>query len=220
MVLTMLFVAHDTISTTKNDLNSPFLRLPAEMRNRIYIYVLASKQPLTFTCSKPHFRYESPWNNVGQFTNVKCIMSRRTRLNLALLSVCRRIYFEVSLLQFILNTVRCISLQVLAQLPSLLSAEQRSVIRVLHLVTVIGQRRKLNKLVDPHDAWNATFEALLPGVREIVVELGEHPFFDMASEVRGYMDGLGEWLKGRNGDGDRVKITWAEPWDYCADTAV
>jgi hypothetical protein len=143
-------------------------------------------------------------------------MPQRARGDVALLSVCSRIHYEASLLPFTLNPIRCTSLQTLAQLPSLLTVEQRSTYKVLHLVTVVGQRRKLNRILDTHDPWNTTLRELLPGVQEIVVELGEYPGeWEFKDDIEEYMEDLGEWLKSGDGGDDKVKVTWEEFWHHC-----
>jgi len=99
-------------STKTNQLRSPFLRLPAELRNRIYGYTLA------------YGTLEVPsWSQWGQLP----------LLDVGLLRTCRQIHAETTMLFYSLNTFRLNNNMDLVTLTACLNAEKRSVIRRLDL---------------------------------------------------------------------------------------
>lgn len=112
-------------SATLNDAKSPLLRLPAELRNQIYIYAIKSR-PYEFSIIKPN----SP--------------NRRARIKhrangVALAQVCRKLYHETAMLPFILNSFFCANWYVCEVLHKLLTPSQRAEVRELG-VKVAGDR--------------------------------------------------------------------------------
>ncbi len=75
-------------SARQNQQQSPLLRLPPELRNKIYGYVLGGKV-FQFRSEKYHELVKS---------------SMKKKQNLALLGVCRQVYAETALLPFTLST--------------------------------------------------------------------------------------------------------------------
>ena len=104
---------------TRNSSASPFLRLPPEIRVRIYSLVLGGQQ-LWISHSGCRIRFGTPgksqlgpssqyfhrWGTFGHFTAepLSSINPFSSTLHLGLLRVCRQIYIETALLPYALNT--------------------------------------------------------------------------------------------------------------------
>ena len=104
---------------TLNHSTSPFLRLPAEIRVRIYSLVLGGQQLwISHTSSKlrcgepgktslgPSSQYFHRWGKFGHYTAEPLSSANpfSSTLHLGLLRVCRQMYTETALLPYALNT--------------------------------------------------------------------------------------------------------------------
>ncbi|KAF2831205.1 hypothetical protein CC86DRAFT_269165, partial [Ophiobolus disseminans] len=105
-------------STERNDHDSPLLRLPGELRNRVYEFVL-HQNPRRYLRS---FQTSSMWH---QGPNLR---------NLSILSVCKKTHHDTALLPFALNTFRCDALHVFEGMLSTMTMTQRQAITSLHLM--------------------------------------------------------------------------------------
>ena len=109
-------------SAHQNQRESPFLRLPAELRNKIYGYVLGGKD------------YKSPFWQAFESSQDELL---RDKESLSLLSVCRQIYKETSILPFQLNTFQFEHQSDLSAWIKTLLPGQRDAIRALKYFTYI-----------------------------------------------------------------------------------
>jgi len=121
-------------SSLQNQHNSPLLRLPAELRNQIYAYVLGNLiiRPKP---SKSLNQYGSPTPGLKlRAAGASLEDEERATRFLALTQTCRQVYAETKLLPFTLNAfdLRCLS-----QLPDFiynLSSWQRNAVVLVHVL--------------------------------------------------------------------------------------
>jgi hypothetical protein len=138
---------------------SSFLRLPAELRNQIYAYILGG-ETFNIHC----------WRRYTPFGFATRIMRKRT-LFLALLAVSRQLHAETRLLPFRLNAVRFKSQDAFDSWLDKFALDQQEAIQNVRLVTwmarhmVEGQswRSKPLKEVLP--------VLRLPGLRKVEIEV-------------------------------------------------
>lgn len=152
-----------TVSVRHRKALSPLLRLPGELRNRIYFYVFAEEQ----------FRLAKYGFNTHMFPYI----NRRENMEphpyrLGLLSVCRQIYAEVALLPFIMGTVEIDNVETLEEMSFRLTTSQCSAIRTLRLTTPLGGNANIVKLfVSKSRKRGLWLKNYLHGVRKVEVEI-------------------------------------------------
>ncbi|KAH9879390.1 hypothetical protein J1614_002830 [Plenodomus biglobosus] len=102
--------------THANQQNSPLLRLPAEIRNRIYSFVFCTEPILicfvTSYATRAVDKCPIPTSIRRRPSHI-----HYSRLNLALIETCRQAYFECRLLPFLLNTFEGFPEAILAAFP-------------------------------------------------------------------------------------------------------
>lgn len=150
-------------------IESPLLRLPRELRNRIYFYVFTGEQ----------FQMERQGFNTLMFPYIDRRQKTISQLYcLGLLSVCRQIHAEAALSSFTIGTIVIDNIETLEELQYRLTAAQRSAIRTLRLVTPLGGNANIVRLFvsksRKRELWLRNY---LPGVRKVVIEV-----------VKGYTD--------------------------------
>jgi hypothetical protein len=156
------FVIPEISSETKmtsSDQFSPLLRLPAELRNHIYSYVLGG-ETFDIHC----------WRRYTPFGFTTRIIKKRTNF-LALLAVNHQIHAETYFLPFHLNAFRFKSQDAFHSWLDKFSVDQQDAIREVHLVTWMarhmvegeGWRSKALDEVVPLER--------LPGLRRVEVEV-------------------------------------------------
>ncbi|KAH7076568.1 hypothetical protein BKA63DRAFT_411359, partial [Paraphoma chrysanthemicola] len=112
-------------STIRNDLNSPLLRLPGEIRNLIYGYVLCEGS----------YEIRHSWRNL----TFAFYIQRKVHYRLSLLAVCRRTYEETALLSFSLNKFSFVETYALEEyLIRNLHVAQRNAIRSIGITVFPG----------------------------------------------------------------------------------
>jgi len=209
-------------STERNDRDSPLLRLPSELKNLIYEYVLTVSYPLCFT------RKKHPTKKTKKSRDKKLL--RGVQYDLSLLRVCRKIHHDTALLPFSLNTIQCDSLMVVQRLRMHLSAEQRQAVRVFRMKANLQHRDKLKRHLSGEAPKVESLSTSLPALRCVELELenrpdppGYWPFYNRMTEsdrdrcndvTRAFMDLLGRWVRAEN-DAE-VHITWEGKWFWSA----
>lgn len=187
-------------SMDRNARASPLLRLPAELRNRVYEYVL----------------YKGTyWFNRERATTSKRPIEIVPRIanRLSLLRVCRQTYAETALLPFSLNTFCVRARTVHDCLPILLKPVQRHAITKLRLPFIVLKRERdvqlckyvLHILFEVYGE-SLAFHDQLKGLQKIIasiaVDAGYVSRFSISIEALGKTrDTLRQWLeKGNNKD--------------------
>lgn len=94
-------------SARLNEIESPLLRLPAEIRNKVYAYVLSGEKSVLYTSRG---------------------VSKQWAMCLAVTSVCRQMHFEAHLLPFKLNRFCFNSREHYRDFVTKTSSKQRSVV--------------------------------------------------------------------------------------------
>jgi hypothetical protein len=110
-------------STLRNRLDSPLLRLPAELRNKIYGYVLTQEA----------IRVAGPWGCDTCTRPLWVQHAHYPRHILNILEVCQQTYTEGRLLVFSLNQHVGDHLAIHEHVDKILTAEQRSALKEVHL---------------------------------------------------------------------------------------
>ncbi|KAF1912549.1 hypothetical protein BDU57DRAFT_542374 [Ampelomyces quisqualis] len=108
---------------TRKDRESPFLRLPGEIRNLIYLYI----------CSDDTYVFIKAFNT----NRIYRISSRPHGLGIIL--VCRQIHRETDLLLYQLNEFHCIGLQACEMLHTKFNMAQRAAIRRLSVELTLDE---------------------------------------------------------------------------------
>jgi hypothetical protein len=150
-------------SAERNDRESPLLRLPGELRNRIYGYVFDGSI-LSF---------------VRSLVNV--VLSQPIAPGLPLTRVCRKLHKETALVPFKSMVVECSTLDTFNGLVSRLNQAQRQSLTSLRLYVRLHTRD-----VDNFLEWMAlagqSFSKMFPGVRKVQVynSLGEDVGYNSA----------------------------------------
>ena len=90
---------------------SPFLRVPAELRNRIYDFVFGVPQSVMISFTPYKYRYEAVGNSrrrgniSGGYSQRSCCLGEEHHdTNMALLRSCKQIYGETASLPYALHT--------------------------------------------------------------------------------------------------------------------
>lgn len=102
-------------SAERNAQESPLLRLPPELRNRIWTYVLSTKDDITPDADGKDFK----WN--------------LEEIHLDIIGVCRQTYAETAMLPFALGSFRFRNFNRMQQLLDITFPEQRSAISKIKL---------------------------------------------------------------------------------------
>lgn len=87
---------------TRNASTSPLLRLPPEIRLRIYKYVFGG-QRLWIDCHRHKYRNSYATHLGARFCHFNITENSNRRLDIRLLRVCRQIFTEAALLPYTLN---------------------------------------------------------------------------------------------------------------------
>jgi len=168
------------LSTARNALCSPLLKLPAELRNQIYAEVIRETlYPFSRCC--PHQRcccYGIKESSLG-FLSLRCI---------GLLITCRQITMEANLLQFELNCFGCFTS------PSMLHKFLRKVSSRRQTVTSLRLMLDLS-----FSAWNTMYQwdklaVILPGLERVEVELRKPRYGTTMLRFEGRKARVKEWL--------------------------
>jgi hypothetical protein len=191
-------------STARNDLASPFLSLPGELRNQIYGYLLTSDMPLCIT------RRRSPDNKHRRSRGLALLSGGPP--GLAIMTVCRKTYQETKLLPFIFNTIQINSLAILERMYTRISLEQRQCVEEFRLVTQVEHYDNIIKLLSSKTPRLTT---ILPNVRSVSVTVlghqwsfGRYPNLDMMDCLESFLlREDGEELR-RAYDGDSLPLDW------------
>jgi hypothetical protein len=125
-----------------------FLRLPAELRNQIYTYIL-SGETFSIHC----------WRRYTPFGFATRILRKR-RLFLALLAVSRQLHSETRLLPFRLNTFRFKSQDAFDSWLDKFASDQQEAIQNIRLVTWMARH-----MVEGQSWRSKPLEEVLPVVR-------------------------------------------------------
>lgn len=149
-------------STVRNDVNSPLLRLPGELRNRIYEEVFYMG---TFTFSARFVTYSKPGPNFfGRPTPEPHLF--------ALLRVCKKIHSETADLNLVL-AVNTFSFNLLYRLSAFfvhLTPEQLALISSIDVEVKLGTAHGIKWFVD---GWKErgmnSLRDVMPGVRRVYV---------------------------------------------------
>lgn len=152
-------------SAKRNDRESPLLRLPVEIRNKIYTYVFRNDVhcfhiPL-------HGFLLSP-------ARPRLVLKKPASAQLALLSVCRKVYRDAALLPFSLNLFVFDEVTDLGFLRSRFTAAQRQAIARICLVAPLSHLRIVGLFMDLVDLNGARFRGLLPNVQVVYIEVSDH----------------------------------------------
>jgi len=210
-------------STERNDRVSPLLRLPGELKNHIYEYVLTVSYPLCFS-RKKHATKKTKKSRDKKLLRV-------IQFDISLLHVCRKIHHDTALLPFSLNTIQCDSLMVVQRLQTHLSVEQRQAVRVFRMKANLQHRDKLKRHLSGEAPKVESLSTSLPALRHVELELESRPeppsrywpFYNRMTEVdrnrcndvtRAFMDLLGRWVRAEN-DAE-LHITWEGKWFWSA----
>jgi hypothetical protein len=182
-------------SATLNDGESPLLRLPGEIRNRIYTYVIKFR-PYEFAIVKP--------DSTGRRARLK------HRANGVQLSrVCRRLYHETAMLPFSLNEFCCANFYVCEVLHKLFTTTQRAAMRKL-IVKVAGDkfwptRMYLHTVIQSGFALSQHY----PNLDRVVVR-SYYTVDNPGGRVRGIIEGkrtlLTEWFTKGEKEGFEVEF--------------
>ena len=103
-----LFQKHGVVPAAQNEImnrnvsTSPLLRLPPEIRLRIYKHVFGG-QRLWMDFRRPKYKYGDGTHLGGRFTYLNMDMDTNGKLDIGLLRVCRQIFTEAALLPYALN---------------------------------------------------------------------------------------------------------------------
>jgi hypothetical protein len=189
-------------SAARNAVESPLLRLPAEIRNEIYTYVL-TESPATYIFS--HSRRLETGRVVGR-------AFRTAPHHVALLATCRQLHFDTRGLPFqYKNGLQFSGLRVFEITMLRLLPHQRDAVRRIEIKNVVFNT--INGMVDRavkrgHDDLRSIF----PNAREVEVSMHYFPSARSVPRYQGYVlapllaaqDSLSEtkfvsWLKGSNG---------------------
>lgn len=138
---------------------SPLFRLPAEIRNQIYAYILGG-ETFNIYCWRRYKPY-------GFATRIL----RKRKFFLALLAVCRQLHSETRLLPFSLNAFSFTSQDAFRSWLDKFSLDQQKTIQKIHLVTWMARH-----MVEG-EGWRSKplNEVLplvrLPGLRKVEIEV-------------------------------------------------
>ncbi|KAF2831383.1 hypothetical protein CC86DRAFT_463281 [Ophiobolus disseminans] len=139
--------------------NSPFLLLPAELRNQIYASAL-SGEIFDVHC----------WRRYTPFGFATRVIKKRTNF-LSLLSVCRQLYVETRLLPLHFNAFRFKSQDAFHSWFNKFSEDQQAAIKEVHLVTWMARHMVEGEgwISKPLDT--AFPVERLPGLKRVEVEV-------------------------------------------------
>ena len=130
----------NTLSTTRNSTESPLLRLPGELRNRILGYVVGGHIVVLF--DSPRSRPAgAPSGLPLQFRFTACSQTnfhdsygmKRVSQSLTVTLVCRQLYFESAPLLFEINSFNFRSVQAFELFAETLTSRQRSAIKTISI---------------------------------------------------------------------------------------
>jgi hypothetical protein len=147
-------------STERNNRESPLLRLPSKIRNRIYEYVL-TQGTFTFAVKRiPRIRRGPfiPDLDLGE-------LPTKPLPDLALASTCRRIHDEAALFALSLNTIHCTSIYALSWLPHYLNIRQRHSIRDIFFTITSSSTNELSLELSTAGLEATSLGNMLPGVQ-------------------------------------------------------
>jgi hypothetical protein len=180
-------MARLSILTARNATASPLLRLPGEIRNKIYAYALDNVEYQLFK-EVPRFTAPQQAYVIARTTKP----TRRPLRHLALLGVCRQIHHEAELLPFHLTKLHITSLASFRYF-SAFTPKQRAAITKMHLCLTWH---------DTLHRWNELFKGdfegrmladLMLGVRTVVLHL--HEPSDYAGLAWGWSGEFGEGFR-------------------------
>jgi hypothetical protein len=139
--------------------SSAFLRLPAEVRNQIYAYIL-SGEAFSIHC----------WRRYAPFGIATRIL-RKQKNFLALLAVCHQIHAETRLLPFQLNAFRFKSQDAFKSWLDKFGRDQKEAIQEVHIVTWMARH-----MVEGESWMSKSLDAVFPvdslfGLRRVEVEV-------------------------------------------------
>lgn len=157
-------------TSAQNQTNSPLLRLPSEMRTKIFIYACTTNEVIELRSCKPPVAA----NTKDEDTEMKDIDQKAPTKLFPLLLTSRQLYTETSLLPFTHNTVHCTNLWDLRICQSRMTRAQRSAIRVFKLRWHTAECC-LWEISHPSHAFKTSSSAIgmLTGLEKVVVAGGE-----------------------------------------------
>jgi hypothetical protein len=184
-------------STEQNRRDSPLLRLPGELRNKIYEHVLFEGE------------YSNRDVNASDAINGKnppCerLLSDSIPNRLGALRICQQTYEEAALLPFTLNVFNLVNLYDLEVMKYRLTFPQRRAITRIYVTTMArGVSIDLEDLKNVRGRNNRSISAYLPGVREVNVMYRmplQSTIFGGSESFKKEENELKDWLQGSNGD--------------------
>jgi hypothetical protein len=196
-------------STERNDRESPLLRLPSDIRNRICEYVL-TQGTFTFTVKRiPRIRRGSfiPDLDLGEFP-------MKPLPDLALASTCRRIHDEAALFALSLNTIHCTSIYALSWLPHYLNIRQRHSIRDIFFTITSSSTNELSRELSIAALEATSLGNMLPGIQSITLEIGGYfaTRGGRGKRIHGSREFSDIFIRLFQGNGDaHVQIKWGAP---------
>jgi hypothetical protein len=178
----------------RNKHESPLLRLPGEIRNEIYAYVLGNKHYCVATSN--HIDHDT-----GQTLSPNGFLT--SSKDLALLTVCRQIHTEAHLLPFVLNTFHYDKLSDMFGTGKILIDQQRAIQRI-HVKCDLGLFSMVNAflkvILGPE---GLPFAFLMPSVRHVMIDT------IIASED---LRRLRRWEGGKNSDTRATHFKALKTW--------
>jgi hypothetical protein len=209
-------------STERNDHESPLLRLPSKIRNRIYEYVL-TQGTFTFTVKRiPRIRRGPfiPDLDLGE-------LPTKPLPDLALASTCRWIHDEAALFALSLNTIHCTSIYALSLntihctsiyalswLPHYLNIRQRHSIRDIFFTITSSSTNELSRELSTAGLEATSLGNMLPGVQSITLEIGGYfaTRGGRGKRIHGSREFSDIFIRLFQGNGDaHVQIKWGAP---------
>jgi hypothetical protein len=150
-------------SSIKSQQQSPLLRLPAEIRNRICELVLGGLRLQSVCVQKPFFKSKgTPWRCISAKEKDQAGIIYLHRVT-ALTLVCRQLYQETHILPFKLNSVHIFT-STFSHLAAVLSDAQRNAISIAR-VHYFERKRSWHR--------DCLLLAQLGGLKRVVVEVSE-----------------------------------------------
>lgn len=151
-------------SCAENQIRSPLLRLPGEIRNQIFEDVFSTDEVIEL---RPYEGSDYADQHSNKTATVK-IMLGHNLSPFNVLFVSRQIYLETRLLPYSLNTFHCAGFWFLNIILRRMPSEQRCAIRTLKLRWATGQHTVAEMLHKGHHTARTTLR-MLTGLETVVV---------------------------------------------------
>jgi hypothetical protein len=193
----------DQYSIARNDWESPLLRLPADLRNRIYEIVIYNGTHEFFSLYQFH-RNQRRRRRLSDVSNPKQHL-------VALLRVCRAIHSETALLPFSLNTCDFCRFEWLETYKDLLTQPQWAAIKKIEVrANILDCDDALDLMRDWQADGISLLQDIFPQVSAVSLRIShQHTFVGSSFQIpyNRFVEKIPPWLQGKGVGQVRVRFS-------------